>query len=44
MILVGKKDDFSVYFNANSQSYTVFKGKLLLTNKFRFIDIKSYLD
>lgn len=44
MILIGNKDDFTVYFNANSQSYIVFKDNKLLISKFRFVDIKSYLD
>ena len=44
MIKVGQKDDFVVYFNSNTQAYTVYKdGKLLIGNKYRFTDVKSYL-
>ncbi len=47
MILVGKNElmDFSVYFNANYQTYSVYKGnKFLIGNKYRFADIQSYLN
>lgn len=43
--LVGEKDDFSVYFDSNTQNYTVYKGdKILISNKYKFSEIKSYLD
>jgi hypothetical protein len=39
------KTGFSVYFNAHNQTYTVFKdGKFVIGNKYRFRDVKSYLD
>ena len=45
MILVKEKSGFAVYFNANTQSYTVFKdGKLLIGNKYKFSQEKSYVD
>lgn len=45
MKLIGTKDDFQVFFNCNTQSYSVFKaGKFLIGNKFKFSQVKSYLD
>lgn len=45
MKLVGNNKEFRVYFNANDQTYTVFKnGKFLIGNKYKFSDVKSYLD
>ena len=45
MTLIGKNTDFKVVFDSNTQCYTVYKkDKLLITNKFKFVDIKSYLD
>jgi hypothetical protein len=43
--LVGSNKGFNVYFNANDQTYTVFKdGKFVIGNKYRFTDVKCYLD
>ena len=43
--LVGENKGFKVYFNSDDQMYTVFKdGKVVLNNKYKFTDIKSYLD
>ena len=45
MHLVGTKDDFAVYFHTNKQSYSVYKsGKLLIDNKYKYSEVKSYLD
>lgn len=45
MILVGCKDDYELYFNCSEQMYTVFKNnKILISNKFKYSDVKSYLD
>ena len=45
MILVKQNKGFEIYFNANTQSYSVFKdGKFLIGNKYKFSDVKSYLD
>ena len=45
MILVKENKGFQVYFNSNTQSYSVFKdGKFLIGNKHKFSDVKSYLD
>lgn len=43
--LVGSNKRFNVYFNTNDQTYTVFKdGKFLIGSKYRFRDVKCYLD
>jgi len=43
-ILVGNNNGFAVYFDANKQTYKVFKdGKFLIGDKYRFSDVKSYL-
>ena len=43
--LVGNKNGFHVYFDCDNQVYTVFKdGKFLIGNKYKFSDVKSYLD
>ncbi len=43
--LVGANNGFTVYFNSNDQKYTVFKdGKFIVDNKYKFTEIKSYLD
>lgn len=45
MKLIGKKDDFEVYFDTNIQTYSVFKGgKFLIGDKYKFRQVKSYLD
>ena len=45
MILVKENKGFAVYFDYNSQTYTVTKdGKFLIGNKHKFSQIKSYLD
>ena len=44
MYLVGSNKGFEVYFNAKSQTYSVFKDeKLLLDNKYKFSQVESYL-
>ena len=45
MILVKENKGFKVYFNTNTQSYSVFKDdKYLIGNKYKFSEVKSYLD
>jgi len=44
MVLIGKKDEFTIYFNPNSQKYIVYKNNQELISKFRFVEVKSYLD
>ena len=45
MLLVKENKGFVVYFNANTQSYSVYKdGKFLIGNKYKFSDVSSYLD
>ena len=44
-MLVKENKGFQVYFNTNTQSYSVFKdGKFLIGDKHKFSDVKSYLD
>lgn len=44
-IIVGKNTDYVAMFNANTQSYNVFyKGKLLISNKYKFSEIVSYFN
>ena len=43
-IVVGSNNGFIVCFNANKQTYKALKdGKLLIGDKYRFSDVKSYL-
>lgn len=44
MIFTGKNTDFIAIWNCNSQSYSVYKNKKFLIKKFRYADVKSYLD
>jgi hypothetical protein len=45
MILVKENKGFAVYFDSNSQTYSVTKdGKFLIGNKYKFSQVKSYLD
>ena len=45
MKLVGKNKGFKVFFDCTNQVYNVFKdNKFLIGNKFRFRDVKCYLD
>lgn len=44
MFLVGSKNDTQVYFNTNTQSYTVmYKGNVLIKDKYKFVDVKAYI-
>lgn len=44
-LLIKENKGFEVYFNANTQSYSVYKdGKFLIGNKYKFSDVSSYLD
>ena len=45
MILVKQNNDWSVYFNPNSQTYSVYRNdKFIIGNKYRFRDVKSYVE
>lgn len=45
MKLIAENKGFQVYFNCNKQEYTVFKdGKFLIGNKFKYSDVKCYID
>lgn len=44
MWLTGKDTDFTAYFNADQQTYTVYyKGKVLVKDKHKYSQIQSYL-
>lgn len=43
--LVSKKDNFEIYFDANTQTYNVYKdGKFFIGNKYKYSDVKSYVN
>lgn len=45
MKLIKENKGFAVYFDTNKQTYSVFKdGKFLIGNKYKFTQVKSYLD
>ena len=45
MILVKQNKDWSVYFDSNSQTYSVYRDdKFIIGNKYRFRDVKSYVE
>lgn len=45
MTLVGYKDGFEVWFNANAQIYSVYKdNKFLLGGKTKFSEVESYIN
>jgi len=45
MTFIGKNTDFKVVWNCSKQRYTVYKNdKFLIGNKYKFSDVKSYLD
>ena len=45
MKLVGKNKEYKVFFDCTNQVYLVFKdNKLLIDNKFRFREVKCYLN
>lgn len=45
MVLIKENKGFSVYFNANTQTYSVYKeGKFIIGNKFKFADVKTYVE
>lgn len=45
MKLISKKDNFSICFNCITQTYSVYKDDILLiTDKFKYSDVKSYID
>lgn len=45
MYLVKEKNGVAVYFNCNTQTYTVFKdGKILVGGKFKYSDVRAYVE
>jgi hypothetical protein len=43
--LIQSNKGFSIYFNVQTQIYSVFKdGKFLIGDKYKFSDVKSYID
>lgn len=44
MKLIGRKGDFTVYFSAMNKKYFVYEGNKLLITKYKFSDVKCYLD
>ena len=43
--LVAENNGFQVFFDCQQQSYSVFKdGKFLIGDKFKFSDVKTYID
>lgn len=44
MIFTGKNTDFKAIWDCQKQYYDVYKNDRFLIRKFRFSDIKSYLD
>lgn len=43
-VMVGKNTDFVVVFDAHTQKYNVYYKGNLLISKYRFVDVKSYLN
>lgn len=44
-MLVKQNKGFQVYFDATTQVYNVFKdGRFIIGNKYKFSQVKSYLD
>ena len=44
-MLIGENDGFEVYFDCYTQTYTVYKDKkFLIGTKYKFSDVKSYLE
>ena len=42
---IAENNGFEIYFDCDRQEYTVFKdGKFLIGNKYKYSDVKSYLD
>lgn len=45
MFLIGRKDDFAVWFYTMKQEYIVTKNRnILIRDKYKFADVKSYLN
>jgi len=45
MIVVGENKGFKIVFDTNHQMYLVYKdNRLLIKDKYRFSDVRSYLD
>ena len=45
MKLIAEKGDFQIYFETNNQEYIVYyKNKILIRNKFKYSDVKSYVE
>ena len=45
MIHVGQKNGFEIKFDCNKQMYLVYKdGKLIIKDKYKYSDVKSYIN
>ena len=44
MLFIGKNTDFVAIWNCQEQCYTVYKNNNFIIKKYKFSDIKSYLD
>lgn len=45
MKLIAENKGFQIYFNCNTQAYSVYKdGQFLIGNKYKYSDVKIYLD
>lgn len=45
MRLITNKGDFKIYFNCNTQSYSVYyKDRFLIGNKYKFSEVKTYVE
>jgi hypothetical protein len=45
MKLIAENKGFEIYFDCNKQSYDVYKdNKYLIGNKYKYSDVKCYLD
>lgn len=45
MKLIGENKGFKIYFDCQNQVYNVYKdGEFLIGNKYKYSDVKCYLD
>lgn len=45
MIRIVQNKGFEIYFNSSKQTYSVYKsGVLVIDNKYKYSDVKSYVD
>ena len=42
---IAENNGYQIYFDCSAQIYTVFKdNKIILTNKYKYSDVKCYID